>query len=214
MGCERSDMETLGGFPCLPAMVRAERSSAAPHASDMETLGGFPCLPAMVRAERSSAPPHASGWLRPESRRRHVRRSGPLVIGAESGCTMVVICRVGSDAMRTRGVSLGWWLSASGSGVREVRSRPAPRTPAHLTEARWPMFPCPPTKRPGLATPGCSMISPTWPPRHETWPPRRKTWPPRPGNRKPGPSTLGRPRMPASPTAVTIPSAVSTTAER
>jgi hypothetical protein len=27
------DMETLGGFPCLPAMVRAEQSSAAPHAT-------------------------------------------------------------------------------------------------------------------------------------------------------------------------------------
>ena len=25
-------METLGGFPNLPAMVRAEQSSAAPHA--------------------------------------------------------------------------------------------------------------------------------------------------------------------------------------
>ncbi len=53
------DMETLGGFPNLPAMVRAERSSAAPHAPDMETLAGFPNLPAMVRAERSSAAPHA-----------------------------------------------------------------------------------------------------------------------------------------------------------
>jgi hypothetical protein len=27
-------METLGGFPNLPAMVRAEQSSAAPHAFD------------------------------------------------------------------------------------------------------------------------------------------------------------------------------------
>jgi hypothetical protein len=53
-------METLGGFPYLPAMVRAEQSSAAPHASELETLGGFPYLPAMVRAEQSSAAPHAS----------------------------------------------------------------------------------------------------------------------------------------------------------
>jgi hypothetical protein len=53
-------METLGGFPNLPAMVRAEQSSAAPHAYIvMETLGGFPNLPAMVRAEQSSAAPHA-----------------------------------------------------------------------------------------------------------------------------------------------------------
>jgi hypothetical protein len=55
------DMETLGGFPCLPAMVRAEQSSPAPHATiEMETLGGFPCLPATVRAEQSSAAPHAT----------------------------------------------------------------------------------------------------------------------------------------------------------
>jgi hypothetical protein len=31
-------METLDGFPNLPAMVRAEQSSAAPHAFVMETL--------------------------------------------------------------------------------------------------------------------------------------------------------------------------------
>jgi hypothetical protein len=40
-------METLRGFPNLPAMVRAEQSSAAPHAFVMETLRGFPNLPAM-----------------------------------------------------------------------------------------------------------------------------------------------------------------------
>jgi hypothetical protein len=43
-------METLKGFPYLPAMVRAERSSAAPHATQslMETLKGFalPSAPA------------------------------------------------------------------------------------------------------------------------------------------------------------------------
>jgi hypothetical protein len=53
------EMETLGGFPNLPATVRAERSSAAPQIVEMETLGGFPNLPATVRAERSSAAPHA-----------------------------------------------------------------------------------------------------------------------------------------------------------
>jgi len=51
--------ETLGGFPTLPAKVRAEQSSAAPHALTKETLGGFPTLPAKVRAEQSSAAPHA-----------------------------------------------------------------------------------------------------------------------------------------------------------
>jgi len=40
-------------------MVRAEHSSAAPHAIEMETLAGFPNLPAMVRAEHGSAAPHA-----------------------------------------------------------------------------------------------------------------------------------------------------------
>ena len=44
--------ESLAGFPCLPAMVRAEHSSATPHATILtESLAGFPCLSAMVRAE-------------------------------------------------------------------------------------------------------------------------------------------------------------------
>jgi hypothetical protein len=51
-------METLEGFPNLPATVRAEQSSAAPHIV-METLEGFPNLPATVRAEQGSAAPHA-----------------------------------------------------------------------------------------------------------------------------------------------------------
>ncbi len=55
-----SDMETLEGFPSLPTLVRAEQSSAAPHATDMETLEGFPSLPTLVRAEQSSAAPHAT----------------------------------------------------------------------------------------------------------------------------------------------------------
>ena len=37
-------METLGGFPNLPAMLRWRRSRQAPHALVMETLGGFPNL--------------------------------------------------------------------------------------------------------------------------------------------------------------------------
>jgi hypothetical protein len=37
-------------------MVRAERS-AAPLTTDMETLGVFPNLPALVRAEQRSAAP-------------------------------------------------------------------------------------------------------------------------------------------------------------
>jgi hypothetical protein len=40
-GPQDAEMETLEGFPCLPATVRDERSSAAPHATDMETLEGF-----------------------------------------------------------------------------------------------------------------------------------------------------------------------------
>ena len=70
-------MGTLEGFPNPPAMVRAELSSAAPHAF-MGTLEGFalhsaptthpaspalraasPNPPAMVRTELSSAAPHA-----------------------------------------------------------------------------------------------------------------------------------------------------------
>jgi predicted Zn-dependent protease with MMP-like domain len=51
--------ETLGGFPTLPAKVRAEQSSAAPHALTKEPPGGEPTLPATVRAEQSLAAPHA-----------------------------------------------------------------------------------------------------------------------------------------------------------
>jgi RimJ/RimL family protein N-acetyltransferase len=55
------DMETLEGFPSLPAMVRGRQSRPAPHATDMETLEGFPSLPAMVRGRQSRPAPHATG---------------------------------------------------------------------------------------------------------------------------------------------------------
>jgi hypothetical protein len=67
-------METLKGFPNLPAMVRAEQGSAAPHAV-METLKGFPNLPAMVRAEQGSAAPHATHDLGLRLRRRPAKSS-------------------------------------------------------------------------------------------------------------------------------------------
>ena len=48
-------MGTLGGFPNPPAMVRAELSSAAPHAIVMGTLGGFPNPPALWRSRKVAA---------------------------------------------------------------------------------------------------------------------------------------------------------------
>src|ERR1039457_3355048 len=87
------DMETLKGFPNLPAMVRSRQSRLASHAGsstwepskgfqnrhgsepakpagfprgivDMETLKGFPNLPAMVRSRQSRLASHAgsSTW--------------------------------------------------------------------------------------------------------------------------------------------------------
>jgi hypothetical protein len=54
-------METLEGFPNLPAMLRCQQSWQAPHAlaSLMETLEGFPNLPAMLRCQQSWQAPHA-----------------------------------------------------------------------------------------------------------------------------------------------------------
>jgi len=51
-------MEKGPGFLRGPG-DRAEQSSAASHAFVMETLRGFPFLPALVRAEQSSAASHA-----------------------------------------------------------------------------------------------------------------------------------------------------------
>ena len=41
-GQKTADINTLEGVPNLPAMVRAERSSAAPHATHMDTVEGSP----------------------------------------------------------------------------------------------------------------------------------------------------------------------------
>jgi hypothetical protein len=40
-------METLGGFPYLPALWLQRAMPAYANASEMETLGGFPYLPAL-----------------------------------------------------------------------------------------------------------------------------------------------------------------------
>jgi hypothetical protein len=50
-------METLGGFPCLPAMVRAEQSSAAPHA--IQPLGASTASPEQSRAAPIAKAPAA-----------------------------------------------------------------------------------------------------------------------------------------------------------
>ena len=50
-----ADMGTLEGFPCLPAMVRAELSSAAPHALTWEPWEGPVRVP---KPSRAMAPPH------------------------------------------------------------------------------------------------------------------------------------------------------------
>jgi len=39
-------METLEGFPCLPAFRYRRAQPGGAIATDMETLEGFPCLPA------------------------------------------------------------------------------------------------------------------------------------------------------------------------
>jgi len=65
-----TDMETLEGFPNLPAMVRAEQGSAASHATDMETLEGFSKPSRDGPAEQGSAASHATrrGWSLSETR--------------------------------------------------------------------------------------------------------------------------------------------------
>jgi hypothetical protein len=40
-------METLGGFPSLPALWLRRAKPGFANAIDMETLGGFPSLPAL-----------------------------------------------------------------------------------------------------------------------------------------------------------------------
>jgi hypothetical protein len=52
-------METLEGFPNLPAMLRCQQSWQALQAIVMETLEGFPNLPAMLRCQQSWQAPHA-----------------------------------------------------------------------------------------------------------------------------------------------------------
>jgi hypothetical protein len=50
-------METLGGFPNLPALWLRRAKPGSAYATDMETLGGFPNLPALWlrRAKPGSA---------------------------------------------------------------------------------------------------------------------------------------------------------------
>ena len=49
---------------------------------DWETLGGFPNLPAMVRAEQSSAASHATRDLRSREKLRRRRATNPFQLSA------------------------------------------------------------------------------------------------------------------------------------
>ena len=109
-------MEPLEEFPSLPATVRAERSSAAPHATDMETLGGFPCLPATVRAERSSAAPHATRPSTPE--------------GVDAALAMATLTAFPDRVMRRRSPGATQAVLATG-GAAEI----GPLPPADLLVA-------------------------------------------------------------------------------
>jgi hypothetical protein len=66
----------------LPSRVRAAQTEGKPlveHILDMETLGGFPSLPAMVRDPQSRSAPHATEIV---SARRPARKMQTAQRGA------------------------------------------------------------------------------------------------------------------------------------
>ena len=78
-------METLGGFPNLPAMVRAEQSSAAPHATDRPAVAQEPSVFQTV-VPSSLPPPQAVPAPPPARRARTERKRRPQAMpGLEVG---------------------------------------------------------------------------------------------------------------------------------